>query len=202
MRDKNEILSFQIKAIITFQFLNSYSILERTLKKIFKKELKDLRNEKNLKNLHFYYGAKIGTYIDPVEEAVKLKENKYNTNEEFNDFSVNEIIKLNRSLDIIKGFKDITIKSFNQSKLEHRMDDIVKKLINMRNVLAHELENCNFTENKHIIEILSIERLVEYNYEPLLNFDIKIIDNITLAIFSNLIYLLKINELLKEKYTG
>lgn len=47
MRDKNEILSFQIKAIITFQFLNSYSILERTLKEIFKKELKDLRNEKN-----------------------------------------------------------------------------------------------------------------------------------------------------------
>lgn len=200
MKIKNEVLSFQIKAIIAFQFLNSFNILEKILKEIFKKELKDSRNEKKLKEIHFYYGAKIGTYIDPIEEAVKLTENKYDTSEKFGNFSINEIIKLNQKLDIIKDFKDITIKSFNQSKLEHRVQDIVKKLLDMRNVLAHELTNCNFNENKHIVEILNEEKLIEYNCDLLLNFDIKIMDSITLEIYSNLVYLLEINELLKSKY--
>lgn len=200
MKDKNKILSLQIKAIIIFQFLNSYSILEKILKEIFKKELQDLRNEKKLKKLHFYYGSKIGTYIIPVEEAVKIRENKYDTYEEFGAFSINEIIKLNKSLDIIKDFNNIKIKSFNQPKLDYRIEDVIRKLIDTRNVLAHELENCNFTENKHIIEILSLENLTTYNYEPLLNFDIKIMDHTTLIVFSNLIYLLEINEMLKDKY--
>ncbi len=200
MANKNEISLLQIKSIIIFQFLNSFNILEKKIKEIFKKELKTQKNEANIKKIHFYYGSKIGTYVVPEENAIKLKEIKYNFKEEFNTFTLKEIMKFNRELNIIEEFKDLKIKSIIRPKEEYRVQDIIDKLINMRNVLAHELENCNFNNTKDIIEVLSREKLMYYNYDFLMDFDIKTMDDITINIFSNLVYIFEINEMLHIKY--
>lgn len=90
-----------------------------------------------------------------------------------------------------------TIKSENQSMSNLDFQDSIIKLIETRNLLAHELISPKFS-TKHIIEILSDQKINELNYDFLMDFDIKLLDNDSKCILSNYYFMKRIlNEIEK-----
>ena len=57
------VLSCQLKSIVVFDFLNEYNRLEQEIRRAFENSIPSLPL-KVLKQLYFYYGGKIGTYIE------------------------------------------------------------------------------------------------------------------------------------------
>ena len=136
--------------------------------------------------------------LDARSEIIGTLSNMYNdllfdqsyvdaVNELFNNLNINKIIKFDRKEHLIENF-GITIDSVQTKNLSYTLHDVVIKLIEMRNVLAHEVDNIIFKE-KHIVDNLSIECIKKYPYEWLEGLDVTRIDNESLAIYSNLIYM-------------
>lgn len=122
------IIVSQIKAIIVFNFLNGYNILENTIIKIFSENISKC-DEKVLNRLYFIYGGKIGTYIDIVNDSIKLTEMKFRATENFNELKINQIIKLNKEYNFLQMFST-TIPSCNHSTERFDFQDSIIKLIN------------------------------------------------------------------------
>lgn len=195
MRSK-EIITDQLKSILIAQFLKLYFILQEKIRKEFNKYLVEVDDE--IKNeLYFYYGGKLGTYIDYNGSSLKLSNNKYKKNEEFNELSINQIIKLDKTRNFIGSF-DFEINSINQKMTILDVHDCMTKLLNMRNLLAHETNNLVF-KTKHIIESFSKEKLMNYSEPFLENYDLNIMDDDMKIIFSNYIYMKKIIKILDSK---
>lgn len=78
-------------------------------------------------------------------------------------------------------------------KIDTKTDDfnVVLRLLNMRNKLAHEVSNLNFKDGD-IIELLSPEQISQQSFELLRNYDLLKIDAMTQCIASNIIYIRKI----------
>lgn len=72
----------------------------------------------------------------------------------------------------------------------------------MRNKLAHELVNCNFS-TQEIIEPLSNENMKKYGEEYLLGNSGAVLDQMTKEVLSNLIYMdiiiKRLSEILERK---
>lgn len=187
MKTNNKnILTEQIKAIIIYNFLNSYNILEGLVINEFQQSLSQCTPE--LKNrLYFIYGGKIGTYIDYINDVIKLNEIQFKVDEKFGDLKIIQIIKLNKEHQFIKKFIT-TIPSASRATINFDFQDSIIKLTNMRNILSHELSSCTF-KDKDIIEILSNEKINSLSYDFLSDFDINIIDDSTKSVLSNFYYM-------------
>lgn len=183
---RKDILCFQLRAIIIYEYLRCFNKLENEIRKIFEKNIETL--EPNFLNkLYFVYGGKIGTYIDYEQDVIKLREIVFKEKEIFKELSIIQILKLNKEANCIDEFK-FQINSLQQKTVYFEFYDACIKLVNMRNILAHELNNINF-KTKDIIETLSDEKILENADERIKNYDIYIMDEITKCIFSNLVYL-------------
>lgn len=196
IRQSKEILVLQLKSLVVYQFLDSFNKLEKMVKNDFKESLKDIDKD-NLNKLYFYYGGLIGTYIDNDVEAIKLNENKYRKNEEFSLLKINQILKINKATNIIKKYK-VSLKSIQRESTEFDLQSCVIKLINMRNVLAHEMYECTF-KDKDIIELLSNEKIRDAHFDFLVNFDTDLMDDMTKPIISNYYYMYEIISLLESE---
>lgn len=64
-------ISLQLKSLVVFEFLKEYNELEQTIRKVFERNLSTLP-PKILQQLYFYYGGKIGTYIEYEAHSVRL----------------------------------------------------------------------------------------------------------------------------------
>lgn len=196
-----KIINKQLQALIIFEFLEKFNSLERKIKKIFVESIKDINDSEIINKLHFYYGGKIGTYIDYANDTLKLNELKFDSSKEFSKFSLNQIIKLNRELKIIKYFDDKPISSINRSREDFGFEDCIIKLINMRNILSHELSNFNF-KDKDTIEILSNDNILNAQFKFLSNYDISMLEESIKPILSNLFYMDKIINDFSEDICG
>lgn len=67
----------------------------------------------------------------------------------------------------------------------------------MRNVLAHEVNEIDF-KAKHIIDQLSFDCIMQYPLECLEGLDINKMDNISINLYSNIIYMHKIIDQLHK----
>lgn len=198
-RANKEILGNQLKAIVIFQFLNSFNSLEKKIKGIFKEEIKILKisDPTMLNRLYFFYGGKIGTYLEAMTDFTKLTEKKFSKDEDFKDFSMSQIIKINREHRFISSI-DLKVQSMNSLKIEFVIQDCIIKFIEMRNKISHELENCEFQE-KHFVELLDDRKLEGLSYDFLEGYNFNMMNNSTKEILSNFHY---IDEVLKRIKTG
>ena len=178
-------IQLRIKAVVIYNFLVLYSELENSVRDIFVKIVPRLDEAK--KNvLYFYYGGRIGTTYDYPNEAIKLRDLNFKENERFKDFTINEIIKIDRKRTMITVFPE-TLPSL-QRRVTFVFKDCIIKLIQMRNKLAHEMCDCKF-DDAQIIEILSDNHLKNANYQFLEGFDLTLADDMTKAILSNYVYM-------------
>ena len=183
---KKDILCFQLRAIIIYEYLRCFNKLENEIRGIFERNIQTLKPN-FVNKLYFVYGGKIGTYIDYEQDTLKLREILFKEKETFKELSIIQILKLNKEVDCIENFK-FQVNSLQQKTVYFEFYDACIKLVNMRNILAHELSNINF-KTKDIIETLSDEKILENVDERVKNYDISIMDETTKCIFSNLVYL-------------
>lgn len=191
---KDQIIK-QIKAIVIYEFLQSYNVFESILKEYFYLSLKEISAETK-QELYFIYGSKIATYVEYDPLISKLSEVKYKNNDSFKQLTINQILKLDRTRHFIKAFS-IEIQSLQTKAAVYSFHDSAIKLIEMRNILSHELVECVFRE-KHIIEILSEENISINTIDLISNFDVSLMDDMTKTIYSNYIYMKLMLEKLQE----
>lgn len=190
--DTKQKIILQIKSLLIVHFISTYAKLEKSLLAIFKKEIVGIEH-KHKSKLYFIYGGLIGTnvYYDHDKECLSLSGNKgYDENDLFNSLNINKIIKFSRKNTLIDGFK-FDIDSIQNKSLSFPFHDSCNKLINMRNKLAHELDLINF-KDVDIIENLSSKHVKENVFDWLDGLDISLMDETSIAIFSNLVYMNKI----------
>lgn len=194
-KPSKEILSSQIKSIVIYQFLIIFNEIESLIREKFEVCLTDIKNEE-LNRLYFLYGGKIVTFFEYETDTMRLTEMKFKPNEKFRNLTIMQIIKLNKKVKIIKAFEK-EIKSIQREKTVFDFQDSVIKLINMRNILSHELVKCVF-KDKDVIELLSDEKIFSFEFDFLANYDLKLMDDSTKAILSNYVYMLDINRIMRS----
>ena len=191
-------LSVQIKSLMIYEFLNEYNRLEQMIRRTFEESIPSLP-QKVLQQLYFYNGGKIGSFIDTEEDAVKLTAVKYKENDLFKELTINQIIKLFKKNPCLEAF-NFVIPSIHRATTVFSFYDCATRLLNMRNILAHEMVNLQF-KNKDLIELLTFEQLETQNFEILQNYDVRKMDNMTQYIASNLVYMQRLISMLSPSTT-
>lgn len=183
---KKETLSCQLRSIVIYQFLNLYNNLEQKIRKAFQNDLSKAGPE-DINRLYFFYGGKIGTYIDYENSITKLIETKFQKNEKFSELTICQILKINKCAKFIESLI-FEINSIQRPSTVLEFQDCALKLLNMRNILSHELVDCVF-KDKDIIELLSDENIKKFDFDFIKNYDFNLMDDITKAIISNFYYM-------------
>ena len=175
--------------------MDMFNKLEKLVRQQFETNLDNLEATK-LNRLYFIYGGKIGTYFDYRTDTIRLTEMKFKYDEKFKDLTIIQLIRTNKMLRFISCFEK-EVKSIQRETTVFDMQDSVIKLINMRNILSHELNECEF-KDKDIIELLSDEKIESLAFDFLVGYDYMLMDNPSKCIISNYIYMSKIIEMIVE----
>lgn len=187
-------LSVQIKSLMIYEFLNEYNRLEQMIREIFETNISLLPTE-IIQQLYFYNGGRIGTFIDFEESALKLNIVKYKDNDVFKELKINQIIKMFKKNPCLEAF-NFEIQSIQRTTTAFSFYDCVIRLLNMRNILAHEMVNIQF-KDRDLIELLSFDQLEEQDFAILQNYDVRKMDNMTQYIASNLVYMRRLISVLE-----
>ncbi len=182
-------ISLQLKSLVVFEFLKEYNELEQTIRKVFEKNLSTLP-QKILQQLYFYYGGKIGTYIEYEAHSVRLNSLDFKEGELFKTLSINQIIKIFKESPYLEDF-NFVVESVQRTTTVFPFYDCVIRLLNMRNKLAHEVVDLQF-KDRDLIELLSHEQIAREPFDLLQNYDVRKMDDMTLYIASNIVYIRKL----------
>lgn len=196
--DQSELIKLQIKSLLIVHYVSTYSVLEKIIKQIFQEKIVK-KEHKHKSKLYFAYGCMVGNdiYYDLEKESLLLNGiRKYKDEELFNNLNINKIIRFDRKEHIIEDFQT-TIDSIQTKTVSYTLHDAIIKLIEMRNVLAHEVNEIAF-KAKHIIDQLSLDCIMQYPLECLEGLDINKMDNISINLYSNIIYMHKIIDQLHK----
>lgn len=186
----------QVQAVVIVKFLAMYSELENMVKAVFGKRASACNNL--IKNkLHFYYGSMAGKnlYIEYSSGKVRLNEQEYGDEAMLKVFDFNKIVKIDEQEHLISEF-DTKIQSIQTPALEYPFRTCCMKLINMRNVLAHEMVKLSF-KDKHYVEMLSDGNISKNKREWLLDEDYNNMNDETKQIYCNIIYMEHIMRVVK-----
>lgn len=184
----------KIKAIAIYKFLFEYSNFEQIVKNYFITQLDKLESN-DIKRLYFYYGGMVSKkiHIDYPRETLAMQNYKFKL-DYFPDFTINQIIKITKSHTNELIFNK-RIQSALGRKVEYDLSDSILKLIEMRNKISHNLSTLDLNDND-CIELLSVQS-IQNHYKDILS-DIEIKDDYheVKLIFSNIIYMKKICDIL------
>jgi hypothetical protein len=181
-----ELVQLQIKSLAVFEFLNLFNQFETKIRDLFEKNIEEL-DTIIIQKLYFYYGGKIGTFIDYPNDTMKLNVIDFKKNEKFRELTINQIVRILKQESSI-NFLKYKVDSLQYKTTYYEYMDCIIKLINMRNKLSHELSDLNFHE-KDLIEMLSLDKLREYEFKTLQNYDLSLMDDMTKYIASNIVYM-------------
>lgn len=186
-----EDMNCSIKAVAVYKFLNEFNKLEYIVKDKFSKiTVEATASEKN--KLYFYHGGLAGkVVINYNVETLNYQEIQFNVNEDFKHFTLNQMIKILQNSDLKKYFPE-NINSIQKANNQIEFFGSIKRLINMRNKLAHELINLNFKDSD-CIELLKIP-IIEEKLKIIFDINYAEVDQIQI-IYSNIVY---INILIEE----
>lgn len=190
-----ETISLQLKSLLIYDFLKSYNLFEKYVRNAFEASLPTLSTS-TMQQMYFLLGGRIGTYIEYQGPCIKLTSISYKDDEQFKNFSVNQIIRLFKVSHCVEAF-EFEIVSLQRPRTSYPFIDCAIKLINMRNKLAHELEELHFKDSD-LIELLSLDNIRKEPFELLQNYDIGNLDDSTKYIASNIIYMRRLIQHLEE----
>lgn len=204
-----EDLSLQLEAKAVFYYLDTYIKLENKVKSIFSDTISGFDRDFNkfpekdaetyrkvLYKLHFYYGIKsYRVSVDRENDVAKLQPVQFDSESKFKDFTLNEIIKTVDACKLIKQF-DFSVDSLQSSMVAFEFFSCLKKLLNMRNKLAHEVREPKF-KDADCIELLS-DDLINIKLESIGMAQAAQMADSTKQIASNLVYMDLIMNKLNE----
>ena len=181
-----EYILLQNKSVILYSFLDKYNQLEILIRNLFESHLSSFKSEL-INELYFYYGGRIGTFIEYETNSIKLSNITFNKQETFKSLTINQIIKVCREKKCIAVFQK-EIKSLKKPNTRLILCDCLLKFLNMRNSLAHELADISF-KDKDFVELLSDKILNTYSEKEFVNIDSSNLDFMSKHILSNIIYM-------------
>ena len=186
----------KIKAIAIYKFLFEYSKFEQKVKEYFIAHLDKLELN-DIKRLYFYYGGMVSKkiYIDYPKETLVMQNYKFKL-DDFPDFKINQIIKITKSHTNELIFNK-RIKSILGRKVEYELSDSILKLIQMRNKICHNLSTLDLNDNDYI-ELLSVQSIKDQCKDILSDIEIKDDYHEVKLIFSNIIYMKIICDILDD----
>ena len=188
-------VSMQLKSLLVYEFLKDYNELELAIRDAFEKSLPALPSEV-IQQLYFYYGGKIGSYIEYEAHSTQFRSLNYHPSEQFKELSINQILKIFKENPCIKAF-DFSISSIQRSTVEFSFYDCATRLLKMRNKLAHEVVAFQFRD-ADLIEMLTREQIAAQKFAVLQNYDTHKIDDMSMYIASNIVYIQKLLLKLKD----
>lgn len=196
--EKINFQSFKTGALLRTYYFDHFSILEKEIREKFENSLSGL--DVNFKSkLFFYLGSnhmlRFGVEYNDDKSNVTYK--KFNKDDSFKEFPLAKIIKIDKKDKMISSF-NLSINSINKKTISYEFHDVIIKLINMRNILAHEPINFNFTDKDHIIESLSVERINTSNQLDIDGYVFTHENEQNNQIISNLLHMQQVVELLKS----
>ncbi|URZ01704.1 hypothetical protein [Clostridium felsineum] len=186
-----------INALIVYNYLGYYTEFEDLIKEKFISNFEKLSEE--YKNRTYFYIGGIGcsnSYLEYDTYSLIRESTKYDKRKLLNRLTMNQIIKLERKEQAIDMFKK-NIYSIQIPKIYFTFCDCCIKLINARNIMAHEFFNLNLKE-KDIIEVLSKEKIEQFKPEWLGDFEYNELSDGMLGILSNYIYMKELKKVLNE----
>ena len=106
-------------------------------------------------------------------------------------------VKIFKNSPHLKAF-NFDVESIRLSTTAFTFYDCIIRLLNMRNKLAHEVVDLQFS-NRDLIELLSHEQIAREQFDLLQNYDIRKMDEMTLYIASNIVYIRKLLTKLSDE---
>lgn len=195
--NNNEFITLQLESLAIRYFIIEYDAFEKNVKEIFSNNISSICPEN--KNLLYFYlaGLKRSSYIDYEKTSLKTDDLKFSKTEAFSGFSLSNIIKIQEKNHLLDIF-NFNIPSLTNKSTEYPFTECCKKLLNMRNKLAHEMSRLAF-KNNDIIEVLTTTHIKEMGTDWFSTLDTDLMNDETKYIFSNLIMLERISEQLKNR---
>jgi hypothetical protein len=197
MMSSQKEIAVQLDALSIYYYLLKYSDLEKIIKELFIETWSDF-NEELKQRIMFYQGGinLKNKYIDYDTYTVITQYHKFDVKAMLNKLTLNQIIKLERKENQIKDLQ-YEVVSLQNKKIVYPCKDCILKLLNMRNILAHKMNNLNF-KNKDYIDVLNNEIIRKSNLEWLNNFDLDLLSEAARCIVSNYIYMDMIYQKLRS----
>lgn len=186
----------QLESFLLKDFMREYIKFEKSIKTLFYKNFESAEENKKYR-VYFYMGwINNISYIDYDSFNTIKETKKFDKETVLKSITLNNIIKLNKKEDFF-DHKAFEIQSVNQKMMVLDFESCCKKVIDMRNRIAHEFSDAKLDE-KCTVEYLSrkfiIRELEKYyiDFEDKLDFN-SLTEN-SIAIFSNLFYIERLNK--------
>ncbi len=196
MSNQKEI-KVQLDALSIYQYLLKYSDLEEQIKQLFIETWPNFDEELKQRIMFYQGGLSMETgYIEYDTYSVVTQHYKFDVMTMLNKLTLNQIIKLERKENQLKGLQ-YEVVSLQNKKVVYPCRDCILKLMNMRNILAHKMNGLNF-KNKDYIDVLSNETIRKNDLGWLMNFDLDLLSESARCIVSNYIYMNMIYEKLRS----
>lgn len=187
MNSQREIVT-QLNALSIYLYLQKYTDLEEYIKRLFLKSWSGF-SEEFKQRLMFYQGKLTleNAYIEYDTYSIVTQYHKFDVLTLLNKLTLNQIIKLERKENQISDLK-YDIISLQNKTIVYPCLDCILKLLNMRNILAHKMNDLNF-KNKDYIDVLGNDIISKSDFWWLRNFDLNLLSESARCIVSNYIYM-------------
>lgn len=187
----------QLDALSIYHFLLKYAELEAVIKKMFIEKWPDFSNDVQ-QRLMFYQGglSMHKSYIEYDTYSVITQQHKFDVKILLNNLTLNQMIKVEKREKQISELK-YNIQSLQNKTIVYPCIDCILKLLSMRNILAHKMDDLNF-KNKECIDVLKNEIIQQNNFSWLEMYDLNLLSESARCIVSNYIYMNIIYEKLRS----
>lgn len=196
MIDTKDMIEEQIRAICIYQFLKLYNVFEKKIRETFESDLQRYSSSL-LQELYFYYGSKYTVYVDFGNQSIVGNDLKFKSNEKFKNLTVNNILKFSNKHSEALDITNIKLPSARERMVEYYFYDIAIKLIDMRNKMAHEMVELDFS--KCVIDMMPIKFIDEQKYVFLTGYDLNKMDQISRDIMCNYYYMKCLLEVMEKR---
>ena len=184
--NNQRVIAVQLEALSIYYYLLKYSDLEYEVKRLFQDGWINF-DEEFKQRIMFYQGGTglENRYIEYDTYSIITQRHKFDVMSMLSKLTLNQIIKLDRKDRQISDLQ-YEIISLQNRTIAYPCRDCILKLLNMRNILAHNMNNLSF-KNKDFIDVLNNETIRKRDIEWLNNFDLNLLSESARYIISNYI---------------
>ena len=190
----------QLEWLILNDFMLIFSEIEKSMKKIFTEEVIKKSGDEKKYRLYYYLGWKSEIkYIDYDTQHIKIETKKFDETKCINVLTLNDIIKLNKN-EFFLDTSAFNLTSCNNKLVEINFSDAMRKVIQMRNKIAHNYSEAKISD-KEVVEVLQKDLIKRElisrhkEYEEKIAFDA--LTEKSIHIYSNVSYLNRIRSEIK-----
>lgn len=179
-------------AILVYEYIRDYLVLEQEVRKIVISNLSKIPPEKK-QMLFFLHGAKSITDIQVQYTEGFLVANKLSYDEEkaYKNLSLANILALIKEKPLIDVL-DIKINSLERKMDEFSFYYICNALLKMRNIIAHVISTEKVFDKAAIVSNLSADGIQSNLPHKMSNISIEHLDEFGITVLSNYIYMMEI----------